>query len=264
MQKTTFEIIAFLSVTIALVLIMAGFVLLILFTHRKRKILYQKELEMIKINSEKSILNTRLEIQEQTFQNISREIHDNINLSLTLAKLNLNTLNLENLALAAEKIKTSIDLVSKAIGDLSDISRGMNSDIINEQGLLKAIEIETDKLKKLNWFKIETNISGNPIFLDPQKELFIFRIIQEAFNNILKHAHAANIKLSLYFDLRNVEISIEDDGDGFDAKSLKNTDPQKISAGLLNMQKRAEHMNGQYQINSIPGKGTRINISIPY
>ncbi len=264
MQKTTFEIIAFLFVTIFLVLLMAGFVLLILFIHRRKKILYHNELEMIKINSEKSILNTRLEIQEQTFQNISREIHDNINLSLTLAKLNLNTLKLENITLTAEKINNSIELVSKAIRDLSDLSRSMNSEIINELGLIRALELEVEKIKKLNWFNIETTIGGNTVFMDPQKELFIFRIVQEAFNNILKHAHAANIKLSLLYAEDQVDITIEDDGAGFDALALKYQDPKRISAGLLNMQKRAELMNGQYLIDSIPGKGTRINISIPY
>ncbi|MBL0334762.1 MAG: hypothetical protein IPP73_05450 [Chitinophagaceae bacterium] len=218
----------------------------------------------MKVDFDKSMLNTKLEIQEQTFQSISREIHDNINLSLTLAKLNLNTLSLKNLSVASEKIASSIEFISKAIRDLSDISRSMNSEVINEQGLIRALEFETEKLKALNWFKVETTITGNPVFMDPQKELFIFRIVQEAFNNILKHAHASRIRLQLHYEKDIVDIWVEDDGDGFDQSFIKGKDSKKISAGLLNMQKRAELLNGHYSLESTPGKGTKINILIPY
>ena len=75
---------------------------------------------------------TQLEIQEDTFQHISREIHDNINLSLTLAKLNLNTLNWSEKEKAISQVNSSIDLISQSIANLSDISKSLNSDIISK------------------------------------------------------------------------------------------------------------------------------------
>ncbi|MBL0152941.1 MAG: hypothetical protein IPP93_05455 [Chitinophagaceae bacterium] len=144
MEKTTSDIIIFVTISTLLVLLMAGFVITILYLYQKKQALHQKDLEIVKVDFEKSMLNTKLEIQEQTFQSISREIHDNINLSLTLAKLNLNTLSLKNLSVASEKIASSIEFISKAIRDLSDISRSMNSEVINEQGLIRALEFETE------------------------------------------------------------------------------------------------------------------------
>jgi len=88
--------IIFIIITTLFILILIFFIVFILFLYQRRHISYQKGLEILKSDFEKTLLTTQLEIQEQTFQNISREIHDNIGLSLTLAKLNLNTINWNN------------------------------------------------------------------------------------------------------------------------------------------------------------------------
>ncbi len=256
-------ILAVVTITIIL-LLLSVFIIGILFLYQKKQIYYQKTLENIKHDYEKTLLKTQLEIQEQTFQAIALDIHDNINLSLTLAKLNLNTLDFLEKERSKEQVMICVDYLSKAITDLTDISRSMNSDIISEQGLISALARETEKLRKLNWFYIQFEVSGNPVFMEAQKELFIFRIVQEAFNNILKHSQAKSITLHLHFDKDSVAITLTDDGIGF----LKPVKHEKISAnptaGLRNMQKRAELLNGQCSIDSGQGLGTTIKISIPY
>ncbi len=261
MQKTTNEIIIFLLATTLLVLFMGAFVVTILFLYRKKHVTYLRELEQIKINHEKSILNTKLEIQEQTFQTISREIHDNITLTLTLAKLNLNTINLCDRIKSLSLINNTTEFVSKAIEDLTDISRTMNSDIVVEHGLITALQKEIDKINHLNWFHIQFEIQGAPVFMDSHTELFVYRILQEAFNNILKHSHAKNVKLNLLFSDESLSIDIEDDGVGFNNKSDKSE--KKVTAGLTNMRKRAELLNGCFEMLSHPGSGTKIIITIP-
>src|SRR5262245_13132625 len=139
MQKDIDDIIIFLLLTTLLVLIMGGFILSILFLYRKNQLNYFKDLERMKYDYEKTLLHTQLEIQEQTLHTISREIHDNINLTLTLAKLQLNTINVND-EKTIRQIHSSIEFVSKAIADLSDISRGLNSDVIIEQGLISALD----------------------------------------------------------------------------------------------------------------------------
>ena len=193
MQKTPDDVITFLFVTTSIILLMAGFVITIVLLYRKKQASYQKDIKTIKADYEKAILNTQLEIQEQTFQNISREIHDNIGISLTLAKLNLNTLNLNDQFQSKEQVNSSIALVTKAISDLNDISQSLNAEYIASYGLINALEQETRKLKNLGLHDITFEVSGNTIFMDAQKELIIFRIVQEALNNILKHAEARKI-----------------------------------------------------------------------
>jgi signal transduction histidine kinase len=225
--------------------------------------LFFRNIEQIKLEHEKNLLSARVEIQESTFQQISRDIHDNINLSLTLVKLNLITMNLQNKRSLLEKINASIGLISKAIIDLTDISRCMNSEIIKEQGLIIALQQEIEKLKKLSFFDVYFRLRGNPIFMDAQKELFIFRIMQESFNNILKHARASKVDLCLDYTNTQLNIMISDNGVGF-FYDQEHKRGEKATAGLRNMQKRAELLNGSCDVITKFGVGTIINISIPF
>src|ERR1044072_9069648 len=133
------NIIIFIIITSLFILILIAFIVFILFLYQRRHIAYQKGLETLKSDFEKTLLTTQLEIQEQTLQNISREIHDNIGLSLTLAKLNLNTIEWKDLIQSKEKVSGSINSITQAIVDLSNISKALHTDFIKEHGLLGAL-----------------------------------------------------------------------------------------------------------------------------
>ena len=247
----------------AILLLLTLFIVSILFIYQKKQISYQKNLNEIVSDFEKTLLSTQLEIQEHTFQNISREIHDNISLSLTLAKLNMNTLNLSNIEKSKEQLDSSIELVSKAINDLSDISRSLNSEIISEKGLIKALESEIGKLIKLELFTIQFEIKGNPVFMNSQKELVIFRIVQESLNNILRHSSAKKVVLQLDYTKTSMDIHLFDDGIGFVQSKNGLSRPNNYTSGIRNMKKRSELINGTFTIDSILGAGTTIKLSVP-
>ena len=213
----------------------------------------------MKINYENSLLQSQIEMQEQTFQNISREIHDNIGQKLTLVKLLLNTLNLSVKNKTETDVNDSINILSEVINDLSDISRSMSSAIILSNGLIKAVEMAIGHLQKLEMYEISLSVAGDTIFLDSDKELIIFRIIQEALNNILKHARASEITIYLHYTNLSLILEISDNGIGFN----KNTNTY-LGAGLQNMEKRTALLNGTFSIQSIRRKGTCIKIEIPY
>ena len=250
--------------TTLLIVIMAGFIITILYFYRRRQIVYHKEIETIKSEFEKTLLKTQLEIQEQTFQNISREIHDHICLNLTLAKLNLVTIDHGNNHQSTDNVNSSIEILGKSIHELSDISHSMNPEIIESNGLIAALELEIQKMKKLNLFQINLSINGSPVYMDSQKELFIFRIIQEAFNNVLKHAKAKNVLLYLYYGHDQMNATLQDDGQGFEFTTYHENALVKPHSGLQNMRKRAQLINGNCDIQSEPGKGTKIKLSVPY
>jgi two-component system NarL family sensor kinase len=251
------------SMTLIL-LLLACFIMSFLFIYQKKQIAYSETIDKMKHNHEKNILRTQLEMQEQTFQHISREIHDNISLSLTLAKLNLNTLDWNHIAKAKNQINSSLEQISKAINDLSDISKSMNSELITSQGLLEVLKKETNKLRELNLFELEYVITGSPVFLDSQKELVIFRIIQEAFNNIIKHAKATLVNLNLDYEIDHIKVLVADNGKGFCLDTVEENKNKRSNAGLSNMKKRASLFNGRTRIDSTPGSGTKILITIPY
>lgn len=259
MRNTSIEgLVIFILVTTLLIILLIGFVTFIVYRYQQKRNFYLKDLQELKAFHENEKLQSQVEIQEQTFENISREIHDNIGQKLTLAKLHLNTLRLDNKENATIRINETVSMISEAINDLSDISRSMSSEIILQNGLIKALEFEVAQLNKSSLYKINLLVNGDPFFLDSQKELVLFRIVQEALNNIMKHAAAKKIEITMNYFSDHVEMHIKDDGLGFvnGPGCFKGT-------GIANMNRRAGILKGHCIVISNPGEGTQIKIEIP-
>ncbi len=196
-------------------------------------------------------------MQEQTFQNISREIHDSIGQKLTLAKLHLNTLDYLNSNKTTLQVNESVTMISEAINDLTDISRSMSSEIILSNGLIKALEFEAAQLQKSGLYKINLSVTGNPVFMAANTELVLFRIVQEVINNIIKHAQATVIDIHLHYNTVLLTLAVTDNGKGF---TIDATQP---GTGLQNIKKRAAMLQGSLNITSATNTGTQIKIEIP-
>ncbi len=149
--------------------------------------------------------------------------------------------------------------------DLSDISKSLNSDIILNQGLINALETEIKNLNFNGKVVIDFQVSGSPIFLDGQKELVAFRVVQEAINNCIKHSNARQIWVNLDYLEYELNLSIKDNGQGFDIlEKLSSNKNGSNGSGLINIQNRAKLISGSSLIESIIGEGTTINVIIPY
>ena len=238
------------------------FIISTIYLFQKRQQIIFKNIEDIKLSHKKSILESQLEIQEQTFQRISREIHDSISSSLTLCKLNLSTLNYPGPMKMEDKINSSITLIGEAIQKLSNISKSLNSDLIKDNGLLHAIEEELNIINNTGLYKINYETTGEIIYLDAEKELVIFRIIQESLNNIIKHSKANSITLHLDYRTDVLKIKIADNGTGFDLSS-RYTFSKTRSTGLKNIEHRIKVLEGKSEIVSEKGKGTTFKITVP-
>lgn len=255
------EVIIFLITTALIILILTGFIITIFFLYSKKQAGYKQHLVNLELHYEKALLSTQLEIQEQTFQNISREIHDNIGLSLTLAKLQLNTVDIASQYSISEKVEISIEQITKAITDLTLLSKSLNSEYIEESGLIKALEMELARIERSNVFKCELHIIGNPCYIDSKKEVVVFRIIQEALNNAIKHSGASRINVSLKYFETCLDFSIQDDGKGFDAVHVQS---RKVSgSGLKNISHRAQVVNATCRIENNSPTGVLVNIVVP-
>ena len=131
-------------------------------------------------------------------------------------------------------------------------------DLIANLGLVRAVEAEINNLSKTGFYQIRLVVTGESYFFEPEKELILFRIVQEALNNIVKHAQASAITLDFYFHANSLEMLISDNGVGFAKEQTA-----AAGAGLLNMKKRAQVLNGQFHIESDGAKGTTIKLTIP-
>jgi signal transduction histidine kinase len=247
-------------VTTLVVFLLLGFILAMLSFHRKRQQKFAVELERVRANFEKELLKTQLEIQEQTFQYISQEIHDNIGQFISLAKLQLNTLNFRSLPSVKEQVAHSADLLTKALEDLRDLSRSLSSEVIRSNGLATAVELQIAQLRKLELPEVNYEVKGEYQFLDEQKEIFILRILQEAVNNIVRHSDARAVTIQLNYMEANLSLYIVDNGKGFDPAVIGDGS----SSGIGNMNRRAEMIGAIFKIDSAPGVGTAVNLLVPY
>ena len=243
-----------------IVIFFVAFVVMLsyLFTTKKNKLIQEKQL--MKTQFEQELLQTQIEIQSQTLQTISQEIHDNVGQVLSLAKLNLGTIEVPENTSNQTKINDTKQLVSKAINDLRDLSRSLYGNKIAELGLADAIDNELKILQNSGQFKTSFKKTGEPFKLEPQKEMVVYRMLQESLNNAIKHSKAQNIDVVLKYETGGFRLRMTDDGIGFDTSIQPAT---QLGMGLKSMQNRAALIGAKLSVLSSKNNGTSINIELP-
>jgi two-component system, NarL family, sensor kinase len=264
MDNLSEQVILIVTASVFLLIVAVGIVLLV-FIYQKKQIHYVREKEQLKTDFEKQILESKLEIQEQTFRNISQEIHDNIGQVLSLVKLTVNTMQSAEPVVLQQKVQSCRELITKAIQDLRNLSKSLNTDYVSEMGLLRSVEYELEMLQHASSIKVELRIEGEPYRLEQKKELIIFRIFQELLQNIIKHANATAVVVQFTFHSHFFYLQVADNGTGFQIKQPDNNDgrSQPSGLGLRNMNHRARLITAEFTLDSSPGKGTTVNLKLP-
>jgi signal transduction histidine kinase len=232
---------------------------MLIYYKNKRKQMYQEK-EELKNQFEKQLLQSRIEIQEQTFTHISGEIHDNVGQSLSLAKVQLSILEEAN-QYNRETVREVKQIISQSLSELRSLAHSLNGERIRSFNLSKSVEEELERLRKTGAYTVAINQEGDPEEIPDEHRLMLFRVIQEALQNIVKHAKAGSIHVGLKKTHTICQVEVSDNGKGFTATPETST---AHGLGIVNMQKRVELMGGRLEIDSVPGKGTILKITIPY
>jgi signal transduction histidine kinase len=249
--KLTF-ILGILSVGVFLLLVVvSGIAFYRIFLKKKNRLVREKE-EM-GLQFQQTLLRSKLAIQEETFDYIGKEIHDNIGQVLSLVRINLNTLTANP---DEHKIFYMDELMGKAITDLRNLSHSLDTDLIRNTGWIKASDRLLQGLQKTGTCKVKFSTEENLPTLGNEKPIILFRMIQEIINNIIKHAGAKEIKFHAVSQNDQIVISIEDNGKGFDRTTVT------AGAGLQNLESRAKMINANLDIHTLPGSGTCVTISV--
>jgi len=227
--------------------------------------LYQEIQERDKLRGE--LLHQVVSAQEMERQRIARELHDGTGQTLTALGLGL--------AAVSGRISTIDSTTSKQVADLKDLStsamielRDVISDLrpslLDDLGLVPALRGQVQAFIERSGIKADLDISGNIRRLSPDLETIIFRIVQEGLTNVSKHAGANATYIDLSFGEEALNLSISDDGHGFDVDATLRSAPSDLRAwGLLGMQERVALADGTFEISSNSGEGTTIEIEIP-
>lgn len=234
------------------------FLLLYIHSYNTRKKSHAEEKKRMAIAFEAEILMARLETQEHTMQTIATELHDNIGQLLGLSALTLGSIDVADPQKTAVKVSDVRELNSKAIAELRQLAKLMQGERMMGEGLDVVIQAELDYLIRTGHYTATfINRYGNLSGVDARKQLFLFRMVQEAINNAVKHAKASHLLVVLKAVEGQLELSITDNGDGFDVSKALGQ-----GMGLYTMKRRAELIDGEVEICAVSGEGTKILIRI--
>lgn len=255
----TNEIIVFIIlISVVLFLLMGGVVYFVL-QYSKRKLLDLKEKEELRQQHRQQLLETQLEIQQQTMQDIGREIHDNVGQKLTLASIYSQQLDYEShYPDIKDRIANIGQIINESLNELRSLSKSLTSSYISDTPIDNLLESEAAKVNASGKCTMTARCNRN-IELSPLVKTILLRVVQEFLQNSLKHAACNTIQLDLTKDKKGVHLEMKDDGKGFAMDRL----PRSQGIGLQNIKRRAELINADLIINSVLSVGTSLLLFIP-
>jgi len=268
MQNQNAEIISVLIIGGMMAIMLVLFIVAIVLLYQRRQQRHERDLIKLKEEYDQELLRSQLEIQERTLKTISQELHDNIGQMLSVVKLSVSgaLYTMDKQTAEYESITASKDILNKAIGDLSNLTKSLHTDRIAQVGLDESIQYEIETIKKTGLVDIEffREVSDHHFSLNGQTSVFLFRMFQEIVNNTLKHSKATRVNVYINYTKDNTFVlKIEDNGVGFDFNEKKNTSSSSSGVGLKSMMNRAKLIKADFLIDTKPGKGTTITIALP-
>ena len=202
-------------------------------------------------------------VREEERKRIAREIHDELGQSLTGLRMDISFLNKRisrNQKKLILKTESMIELVDSTIRTVQRISRELRPGLLDDLGLYAAMEWQAQDFQERTGIRCELNSLGvKDVELNQDVATAVFRIFQEALTNISRHARATKAEVILTIGRKNVLLEVNDNGVGIKAEAV--ADPQ--SFGLLGIRERASFWGGEFSVQGIKNKGTKLKIKLP-
>jgi PAS domain S-box-containing protein len=203
-------------------------------------------------------------VREDERTNIAREIHDELGQALTVLKMDFSWVNKKISHIAEEPVLRRLEdilvMLNETVNTVRRISSDLRPSLLDDLGLAAAIEWQLSEFEKRSGIivKFESAELKSPSNINKTVSTAFFRILQESLTNIARHSGAKNIDVILELNEDYIELSIKDNGVGFDIDNMN-----KRTLGLLGMKERAKMIGGDYEIKSIIGNGTTITVRAP-
>ena len=216
----------------------------------------EDELQTEKLRRLRSVIDG----QDQERQRLSRELHDGIGQSLIAIKLQLENAETQNYSMMRAGIDSAKNMIDTTIEDVRNVCNALMPAALNEFGIVSTLRALCSELGALAGFKSVFENEGSLDRMSKKSQVYLYRIAQEALTNITKHARSSQVTMKLKRSNNIVTLEVTDNGKGFIF------DPVCFAQrnGLQNMRERTQLLQGEFTINSEPGKGTTILVSIPY
>lgn len=264
MQTSTLATALTIIISTAIVLCLSIAIIYFLFLYQRKRFRHQQELVEIREAFSQTLLQSKLAIQEQTLDHISKELHANFSHLVSLININLSEILPQSPVEQRESIIETKSLAKQLMSELKALSASLNTDHIIHIGFVKALDNELSRLAKTKRYEVIIAKTGEEYRMLPEHEIILFRLCQEVLNNVVKYSKASKVSTSLNFSPDQFTLTIADDGAGFNVEEALQQSGEKQSTGLLNIRKRAALINAEFNIASQNGEGTLVSINIPH
>jgi signal transduction histidine kinase len=215
----------------------------------------QKQLEHAK-NAQSELSGFLINAQEQERGRVARELHDDFSQRVALLTLGLETVA-ETIPKspreADRQIHNLLEATSELGEDLHTLSHRLHSSTLESLGLVSGVAALCKEFRAWQGVQVDLEYGDIPRSIDPDTDLCIFRIVQEALRNVKKHSGADRAEVKLTIDKNKIRVLVADHGKGFDSESI-----QHKGLGVRSMEERARMLGGAFQVRSRPGHGTRV------
>jgi len=230
--------------------------------HRQRE---RAQSELARAYDRLRRLTRRLEAaKEDERQHIARELHDDMGPALTAVIINLQLLSRSpDPESTSKRIDDTIELVDRMVQRIRDLSLALRPPLLDELGLVPALKGYLEAQTERAGIEIEVDADFAGEGLPAEVAITAFRIVQEAVTNVIRHAKASRVLVNVRRKDAGLDIVVEDDGCGFDVAGAVERATSGKAIGLLGMQERVRMLDGDIDISSVPGRGTRVRVHMP-
>lgn len=244
-----------------LVMLLLAITLIVFFVlYQKKYIAQQMYLLQIQSDHQRKLLTSSIEAQEKERERIARDLHDEIGSALSTAKLFVGQLQTGEPDSETRQLTGQVrDILTSTLQEVRNISHDLMPDVLRKFGLAEALQHLMDVVAEASSLEVHFQRKVQPQ-LPYQHELALYRIVQELTHNALRHAGATRLLLRLWQEEHVLHVSVEDNGRGFSWQSLHAS--KEAGIGLKSIEARVSMVAGTLHVDTAPGRGTRIRISI--
>lgn len=255
MQEKAGSLIQAIIIISSIFTLVSAFVIAYVLYFNKRKAKHLEEKDSMTKEFQQQLFQSQIEVQEQTFQQIGKELHDNVGQLLSTSRMLLG-LTERNLSNPPDTLLTANATLGQAISELRSLSKSLDKEWLEQFSFTDNLQTEVSRINSGNGVLAEfMTVDSLPLASDEQ--IILFRIVQEAIQNAIKHGQPKNMLIQIKQEENNFCITISDDGTGFTPRETGN------GMGMSNMKHRTSLLGGSITWNSIPEQGTTVCIFLP-
>ncbi len=229
--------------------------------YRRFKLKQQTRLQTEILKQQELATKAVIEAEEKERKRIAGDLHDGVGQLMSAARMNLSAIQ-SSLPFVSDEQKINfkkvVNLIDESCNEVRTVSHNMMPNALLKAGLASAIREFIDKIDA-HILKVNLHTEGLNERIDSNIETVLYRVIQECVNNVIKHANATELDISLVKDIEGISSTIEDNGQGFNSKDLE----KFKGIGLKNIQSRIDYLKGTVEWDSNPGNGTVVAIHVP-